>query len=119
LDEVVARETRRAQADLDPRAGRMLQVVWLDAGDEPGRLLVLVHHLAVDGVSWHVLGPDLRAAWEAVRSGRPVRLDPVGTSFRHWAQALREAAESRRHEVPMWTEVVAERSEPFGELALD
>ncbi|KAA5835174.1 amino acid adenylation domain-containing protein [Saccharopolyspora hirsuta] len=119
LDEAVARETGSAQARLDPRAGRMLQVVWLDAGEEPGRLLVLVHHLAVDGVSWHILGSDLRAAWEAVRAGRPVRLDPVGTSFRHWAHALREAAASRQPEIPMWTDVVAERSEPFGELVLD
>ncbi|WP_346072797.1 non-ribosomal peptide synthase/polyketide synthase [Saccharopolyspora thermophila] len=119
LDAAVAEETAHAQSRLDPRAGVVLQVVWLDAGDEPGRLLVLVHHLAVDGVSWHVLVSDLRAAWEAVRAGRPVRLDPVGTSFRHWAHVLRDAAQDRRAELPLWRDVVGQRSAPLGELELD
>ena len=31
----------------------------------PGRLLLMIHHLAVDGVSWRILVPDLAAAWGA------------------------------------------------------
>ena len=39
----------------------------------PGRLLLTIHHLAVDGVSWRILVPDLAAAWQAVaaRARRP------------------------------------------------
>ncbi|SHF27262.1 non-ribosomal peptide synthetase [Streptoalloteichus hindustanus] len=78
---------------LDPAAGVMVQVAWLDAGPEAeGRLLVTVHHLVVDGVSWRILLPDLAAAWAAVREGRPVELEPVRTSFRRWASAVHEAA---------------------------
>ncbi|MET8053584.1 condensation domain-containing protein, partial [Streptosporangium sp. NPDC005286] len=41
-------------------------VAWLDAGPEvSGRLVVTVHHLAVDGVSWRILLPDLFTAWHA------------------------------------------------------
>ena len=52
----------------------MLQAVWFDAGAQrPGRLLLTIHHLAVDGVSWRILVPDLAAAWEAI-AARRVRL---------------------------------------------
>ena len=51
----------------------MLQAVWFDAGRETsGRLLLVIHHLAVDGVSWRILLPDLQAAWTAaVRGAAP------------------------------------------------
>src|SRR5580700_11339142 len=89
LAAVVAAERETAVAGLDPAAGVMLRAVWVDTG--PGRaglLVVVVHHLVVDGVSWRVLVPDLAAAWQAVTAGRPVALDPVGTSFRRWSQLL-------------------------------
>ena len=48
----------------------MVQAVWFDAGArEPGRLLLTIHHLAVDGVSWRILVPDLAAAWTAIAGG--------------------------------------------------
>ena len=37
---------------------------------EAGRLLLTIHHLAVDGVSWRILVPDLAAAWAAVADGK-------------------------------------------------
>src|ERR1700729_2511153 len=78
---------------LDPAGGVMVQASWLDRGPgQAGLLVVVVHHLVVDGVSWRVLLPDLEAAWAAVAAGRQPVLDPVGTSFRRWSQALAAAA---------------------------
>ncbi|MGC9379069.1 amino acid adenylation domain-containing protein [Streptomyces sp. MH13] len=50
--------------------------------------------------------PDLRQAWESVAAGEPVRLDPVGTSFRRWAGLLHERAHDPRvtAELPYWQE---------------
>ncbi|WP_266159409.1 non-ribosomal peptide synthase/polyketide synthase [Dyella silvatica] len=90
-----------AQAQLHLREGRMLQVLWFDGGED-SRLLLLVHHLAVDGVSWRILVPDLQAAWEAASSGRKVELEPVATPLRHWAMQLPAAAEQRAAELPLW-----------------
>ena len=53
-----------------------------------GRLLLTIHHLAVDGVSWRILVPDLAAAWAAIARGEEPSLPPRGTSFRRWAQRL-------------------------------
>ncbi|MCQ8195328.1 condensation domain-containing protein, partial [Streptomyces rugosispiralis] len=94
---------------LDPRAGVMLQVIWFDLGpDTPGRLLLTVHHLVVDGVSWRVLVPDLAEAYSELAAGREVVLEPVPTSFRHWARALRTEAtgQQRLAELPTWTQLL-------------
>ncbi|GAA2610023.1 non-ribosomal peptide synthetase [Streptomyces lienomycini] len=83
----VEREAEAATAWLSPREGRLARYVWFDAGPgRPGRLLILVHHLAVDGVSWRILVPDLLAA---LTGGR---LHPVGTSVRGWSRLLRSRA---------------------------
>ncbi|KAA2256062.1 amino acid adenylation domain-containing protein [Solihabitans fulvus] len=87
LADELARDTR-----LDPGVHGVLRACWLDAGPaRAGRLLLTVHHLAVDGVSWRVLGPELAAAL----SGEDVASLP-GTSFLRWAELL--LAEARRPE---------------------
>ncbi|MGJ5891419.1 amino acid adenylation domain-containing protein [Streptomyces niveiscabiei] len=100
---VVAEESERAVALLDPAGGTMLRAVWFDAGPgRDGRLLIVVHHLVVDGVSWRVILPDLKSAWEAVRAGRTAQLPVVGTSFKRWAEILRTQAAARGDEVELW-----------------
>ena len=67
----------------------MVQALWFDAGPtRAGRLWLAIHHLAVDGVSWRILVPDLAAAWQAIAAGQAVTLPPRGTSFRDWAERL-------------------------------
>ncbi|WP_143847095.1 non-ribosomal peptide synthetase, partial [Nocardiopsis sp. JB363] len=91
-DAIVAR-AREAHTRVDLAQGHPLTAVWFDAGpDHMGRLLVQVHHLAVDGVSWRVIGPDLAEAVAALSAGRPVRLAGAGTSLRRWSHLLHEEA---------------------------
>ncbi|MFI6924025.1 amino acid adenylation domain-containing protein [Nonomuraea spiralis] len=107
LQEVVENAVRR----LDPAAGVVVQVVWVDAGpDRVGRLVMVAHHLAVDEASWRVLVPDLRAACE----GEP---EPVGMSFRRWAGLLGEWAVSaeRAKELAAWKAIVGEDDQPIGQ----
>ncbi|QYC40289.1 A50926 NRPS, modules 4-5-6 [Nonomuraea coxensis DSM 45129] len=107
--EIAEREARTAAGTLDPSAGIMVRAVWVDAGDaEPGRLALVVHHLAVDAVSWGILLSDLRAAYdEAVSGGTPV-LEPVVTSYRQWARRLARQAfsESTVAEAGYWAGVL-------------
>ncbi|WP_238009491.1 amino acid adenylation domain-containing protein [Dactylosporangium sp. AC04546] len=109
-----------AAADrLDPRAGVMLQVVWVDGGERGGRVLLVAHHLVVDGVSWRILLPDLAAAHAAIRAGRPADLGPAGTSFRHWARGLLGAAPARTAELSTWVDTLAGREPALGARPLD
>ncbi|MFE2325816.1 amino acid adenylation domain-containing protein [Streptomyces sp. NPDC059385] len=103
---------------LDPMAGGMVRAVWFDAGpDAQGRLLMLVHHLAVDGVSWRVLAPDLAAAYD----GPDAALDPVTTSFRGWAQVLAGEAvtQERSAELSSWVRVLEGPDHLLGGRGLD
>ncbi|MEV2226922.1 condensation domain-containing protein, partial [Nocardia vinacea] len=105
-----------ALAALDPMAGAMLRAVWLDPEDRtlPGRLLLVAHHLVIDGVSWRILLPDLAVAWQQVSAGRAPHLPTVGTSMRTWAHALeREAMSSRREEELDWWRGVVDGPDPL------
>ena len=100
----------------------MVQAVWFDAGaDAAGRLLLTIHHLAVDGVSWRILVPDLAAAWEAIANGREPALPARSTSFRRWAQRLAvEAQDAERvGELSFWSGMLSEPSLSLVEGALD
>ncbi|MFE6839941.1 amino acid adenylation domain-containing protein, partial [Streptomyces sp. NPDC057705] len=77
-----------ATAGLDPDNGVMLRAVWRRAQQQ---LVVVVHHVVIDGVSWRILREDLATAWQRFAAGTPVELPPVGTSFRRWTQLLERA----------------------------
>ncbi len=122
LHACVAEEFERAVALLDPAAGAMVRAVWFDAGaDRAGRLLLVVHHLAVDGVSWRILVPDLKAAWEAVAAGHSPQLPPVATSFRSWSMTLGRQARtpSRVAEAELWRRIADAPRAPLGRRPLD
>ncbi|MGA6222852.1 amino acid adenylation domain-containing protein [Streptomyces umbrinus] len=85
LDECVALATD----GLDPANGAMLRAVWRR---EARQLVLVAHHVVIDGVSWRVLMEDLATAWRQFSSGAPIDLPPVGTSFRRWTQLLDRAA---------------------------
>ncbi|TMD02125.1 MAG: non-ribosomal peptide synthetase, partial [Chloroflexi bacterium] len=97
----------RVRKDLDLSSGPLLRAVLFDDGAERrSRLLVVVHHLAVDAVSWPILLEDLRSASEQRGAGRPVRLPVRTTSYARWSRRLEEWAQSAelRAEVEHWLE---------------
>ncbi|WP_082978792.1 non-ribosomal peptide synthetase [Mycobacterium sp. 1081908.1] len=95
-----------ARSRLNPAAGAMLSALW---AADTGQLVLIVHHLAVDGVSWRILLEDLNIAWAQHRGGQQLVLPAPGTSFAHWASLLAEHA--RRPEVvaqaDAWRQIAA------------
>ncbi|WP_280486953.1 non-ribosomal peptide synthetase, partial [Nocardia cyriacigeorgica] len=95
---------------LDPAAGVVVRFVWLepDGADRAGRLIVVAHHLVVDGVSWRILVPDFVAAWGQLTAGQEPELVAPATSMRAWAHALeREARNPERvAELDYWRSMV-------------
>ncbi|GAA3465214.1 non-ribosomal peptide synthetase [Saccharothrix longispora] len=106
LRAALAEERAEARRGLSPEAGAVLRAVWFDAGPaERGTLLLVVHHLVVDGVSWRVLLQDLGTA----AAGRAGALPAVTTPMAAWARRLAAtaAAETYRDELPHWTDVLS------------
>ncbi|WP_281274219.1 non-ribosomal peptide synthase/polyketide synthase [Brevibacillus gelatini] len=88
---------QQAQASLDLANGPLVKVVYFDLGfDRPGRLLIVIHHLVVDGVSWRVLIEDLQTAYMQAANGKEIQLPAKTTSYKTWAEKLREYAASDR-----------------------
>ncbi|WP_337249826.1 amino acid adenylation domain-containing protein [Rhodococcus ruber] len=115
-------ERHRALAELDPADGRMIRVLFLDAGPgTAGRVFVVVHHLVVDGVSWRILVPDLAAAVDQARRGTAPDLDAAGTSFRDWALGLTAAAtsDSVAQSLPRWQQIAGTTEPRLGARPLD
>ncbi|MFH9428131.1 amino acid adenylation domain-containing protein [Streptomyces sp. NPDC017615] len=117
----LAEAGEQARARLRPADGHVVEAVWGDAGPHtPGRLLVVVHHLAVDAVSWRVLAADLATAWQAV-TGTPSALPAVATPYRSWARLLAAQARTpeRERELPLWEGVLNTPDPRIGHRPLD
>ncbi len=106
------------QERLDPSAGTMVRFLW---DQSAGQLIVVAHHLVVDGVSWRILLPDLVSAWEALGAGQQPVLDPVGTSLRDWAGMLvaEAASPARTAELELWQEILGPPDPLLGSRPLD
>ncbi|MFP3987340.1 amino acid adenylation domain-containing protein [Streptomyces sp. E11-3] len=105
----IAASAREDADALAPQDGAMLRVTWFDAGaGHQGRLLVTVHHLAVDAVSWDILLTDLYTAWESAAAGAAPALEPVPLPLRDWSRRLHAAASTPavRDELPFWHRVL-------------
>ena len=96
-DQAAALETSAAklQSSLDLSAGPLVRAALIDVGDpKAAYLLLIIHHLVVDGVSWRILLEDLWTAYEQLMAGDEIRLPPKTTSFQLWARRLAEYAQS-------------------------
>ncbi|MFJ4658062.1 amino acid adenylation domain-containing protein [Nocardia sp. NPDC088792] len=115
--DLLQEQLHAAGTSLDPAAGRMVAAVWARTPDRStGRLLLVVHHLVVDGVSWRILHDDLRQFW------RDGALEPeTGTSVKTWNTNLVRYAQGEElaAELPRW-QAVAESADPLlGSRAFD
>lgn len=91
------------QTGLDFERGPLVGAAYFHFGaSEPGRLLIVAHHLAVDGVSWRVLLEDLATAYDGLAEDANVSLPPATAQYLEWAHALaaRAPAEQVTREVP-------------------
>ncbi|WP_315986295.1 non-ribosomal peptide synthetase [Streptomyces sp. or43] len=120
----------QARSRLRPADGDVIEAVWGDAGPHArGRLLLVVHHLAVDAVSWRILAADLARAWQTVTEtasadrGRPstTALPAATTPYRTWAHLLTSQARSaaRGTELPLWQSVLSTPDPQLGYRPLD
>jgi len=107
--ETLERAAAQVQASLDLGSGPLLRAVLFELG--PGqaqRLLLVAHHLVIDGVSWRILLEEMGQGYLRVAGAmnEAVKLGEVG-SFASWAERLWEYAESAtvQEQIGYWNEV--------------
>ncbi|MEH2574545.1 amino acid adenylation domain-containing protein [Bradyrhizobium sp. AZCC 1708] len=103
-----------AQESLSLSAGRLLRAVAMDLADGSQRLLIVIHHLVVDGVSWRVLLEDMASAYDQLKRGAVVTLPPKSESYASWGERLHSHATTRElaGELPFWLDCAAGPSLP-------
>jgi len=106
------------QASLRLDAGPQLRMVLFDLGQGGQRLLVVVHHLVVDGVSWRILLEDLQTAYEQASRGEVIHLPPKTTSYAEWSRRCHEYArtDALQGEMAYW---LARRPSEVRRLPID
>lgn len=97
------------QRSLDLAQGPLLRALLVDGPQGQQRLLIAIHHLVVDGVSWRVLLEDLQNVYHQLSEGQSVSLPAKTSALRDWAARLQAYAhsESLREELSLWQALLA------------
>ncbi|MFO2464012.1 non-ribosomal peptide synthetase [Pseudomonas sp. 15FMM2] len=106
------------QRSLDLEHGPLLRALLVDGSEGQQRLLIVIHHLVVDGVSWRVLLEDVQNVYRQLSDGQSVSLPAKTSALRDWATRLQAYAgsESLREELSVWQHQLAG---PAVELPVD
>ncbi|MDQ1558181.1 MAG: hypothetical protein QOD32_1241 [Pyrinomonadaceae bacterium] len=102
---VIEQVAARVQASLNLESGCLVAALRFEVTGEVdsdtgeggavgGRLLVVAHHLVIDGVSWRILLDQVERVYQDVQAGKESVLRGQGSSFGQWAQALMQEAGS-------------------------
>ncbi|MGH6821573.1 MAG: condensation domain-containing protein, partial [Methylocella sp.] len=102
------------QATLDLFEGPLMRTVLFELGPHrPQRLLMVIHHLVMDGVSWRILIEDLHTLYHQLAAGEAVSLPPKTTSYRQWSQRLCRYAGTQRAAETYWNELASAPAPSF------
>ncbi|MCB2250910.1 non-ribosomal peptide synthase/polyketide synthase [Pseudomonas chlororaphis] len=91
-----------AQRSLDLENGPLLRAVLVELADGSQRLLLAIHHLVVDGVSWRILLEDLQRAYEQLAAGQAPALPAKTSAYQAWAAQLQAQAGQLAGQLPYW-----------------
>ena len=92
-DEKLREVNRELQSTLNIVTGPLIRAALIEyGGSQPQKLLIVIHHLAVDFVSWQILIHDLWMAYDQLKMGSKVRLPDKTSSFKAWSEWLSEHA---------------------------
>ena len=111
----IATAAAEAQASMNLEHGPLMRLLWIDLGAAAhGRLLWVIHHPAVDGVSFRILLEDLETAYGQACAGWPCDCRRRRLPYQQWAQHLRQHAQSESvsRELPYWLSLPSTRSLP-------
>ncbi|SHF40806.1 non-ribosomal peptide synthase domain TIGR01720/amino acid adenylation domain-containing protein [Seinonella peptonophila] len=97
--EAIKRIAQRTQTQLDLQEGPLFRAVYFHLGeDQIDQVLLVAHHLVIDGVSWRILLDDLESLSEGYS------LPPRTTSYQRWSESL--TVDKFEHEQPYWTNLL-------------
>ncbi len=89
----------KIQDSFDLENGLLIKAVVFEMGEDGRRLLIPVHHLVMDGISWRIILEDIESLYKSqLNTGLPLKT----TSFKEWAGKLQEYASSKQIDTKYW-----------------
>ncbi|MEH2238171.1 amino acid adenylation domain-containing protein, partial [Nostoc sp.] len=103
------------QASLNLSTGPLIRLVLFNLGRDKKQLLIIIHHLAVDGVSWRIILPDLATICQQIEAQQPIKLSAKTTAFKDWAVKLNKYAQSEilKQELDYWLNQSWSQNQPL------
>ncbi len=93
---------QKIQDGFDLEKDLPIKAFIFELGDNGRRLLIPVHHLVIDGVSWRILLEDLERLY---RSGMEDILPSKTTSFKEWSDKLSDFAAEKSLDLKYWESI--------------
>ena len=105
IDAAIEGHLDEMHASINVESGSIAMMAWFKLGNQQsGKLAFVIHHLAVDTVSWPFIIEDFFSAYQKIRNDQRVMLQAKTTSFKQWAHSLQDYADSEalHAEIPYW-----------------
>jgi non-ribosomal peptide synthase protein (TIGR01720 family) len=107
------------QSNFNLSESPLVKVAFIELRSQQSSYLVItIHHLLVDAVSWQILLEDLQTAYQQLSQGKAIQLSDKNTSFQRWTQCVQEYAQTSEiiKEQDYW---LAKAQKPFRSLPVD
>jgi non-ribosomal peptide synthase protein (TIGR01720 family) len=104
---VMEKASEQLQRSLHLETGPIMRATLFDKGrKQPPCLFLVAHHLVIDGVSWRILLEDLQKGYRQLEGGEELDFGIKSTSFKQWAGALKDYAQSQeiKSELDYWVQ---------------
>jgi non-ribosomal peptide synthase protein (TIGR01720 family) len=104
------------QSTLNISGGPLIRVIYFDFGPSAySRLLFIIHHLAVDGISWRIILEDFQTVFLQLNNNMQVSLPLKTTSYRYWAKSLIDYSrtEEIKQDLDYWVETTMFSNPPL------
>ena len=106
--EAVEHKANEIQSSIDLSKGPLMKLGLFRCADGD-HLLIVIHHLVVDGVSWRILLEDFVSGYEQAENGETIQFPPKTDSFRFWSEQLSMYARNTdtkwEQELEYWTDI--------------
>lgn len=100
-------EVNRSQRQIDIANGPLMKLVIFQ-GKQGDHLLIIIHHLLVDGISWRIILEDFEKGYSQILNGSEISLPHKTHSYKEWSKRLLQYCDSMelKEEIDYWNGIV-------------
>ncbi|MGE5342597.1 MAG: amino acid adenylation domain-containing protein [Candidatus Omnitrophota bacterium] len=111
-EKIIQKQSLRINGSIDWENGPLVKLA-LFKGEQGDHLLIVIHHLVVDGVSWRILLDDFESAYLQLDEGKKIAFQEKTDSFKVWAKRLTDYSQDKilLNQLPYWNEIEGKKVE--------